>query len=53
MDYSKLFSKVLPARVEFLAGLTAETRYVFLVTYTDPDTLPSEGLSEAMRQALR
>ena len=52
MDYKNLFSENLPAAVETPAGLTADTRYVFSVTYADPDTVPYEGLSDAMRVAM-
>ena len=53
MNYDKLFSNRLPATVDMPAGWRARTKYVFSVTYTDPDTLPSEGLSSAMGDAMR
>ena len=53
MNYDNLFSKNLPARVETHPGLRADTKYVFSVTYADPDCLPAEGLSDALRVAMR
>ena len=53
MDYDKLFSSTLPGRVDQPAALRADTRYVFSVTYADPDALPYDGLSDAMRDAMR
>ena len=53
MDYGKLFSSNLPASVESPAAMNAETKYVFSITYADPDTLPSEGMSRAMDSAMR
>ena len=52
MQYETLISTRLPAPVDAPAGLAAETKYVFSVTYADPDMLPSEGLSDAMRGAM-
>ena len=52
MNYDKLFSKNLPAPVDLPKGLLAQTRYVFSITFSDPDTLPVEGLSDAMRRAM-
>jgi 2-aminoadipate transaminase len=53
MDYQKLFSNSLPAPVSTHSGLTADTKYVFSVTYADPQTVPYEGLSDAIREAMR
>ena len=53
MNYDRLFSSHLPAFVDMPAGLLAQTRYVFSVTYADPDTLPSQGFSDAVREAMR
>lgn len=54
MDYARLLSRDFPAHVETPAVLAAPARYIFSVTYTDPDTLPAEvmweGLGEVMRQ---
>ena len=52
MDYDKLFSSNLPASVDSPEAMSAETKYVFSVTYADPVTLPSEGLSRAMESAM-
>ena len=53
MNYDNLFSKNLPAPVEMHPSSQADTKYVFSVTYADPDVLPAEGLSDAMRVAMR
>ena len=53
VDYQRLFSSSLPATVDMPPGLTADTKYVFSVTYADPHTSPYEGLSAALREALR
>ena len=53
MKYENLFSSNLPAQVESHPGLQAETKYVFSVTYADPDTLPYDGLVDAVRDAVR
>ena len=53
MNYDTLFSKSLPAPVETHPGLRADTKYVFSVTYADPDCLPAEGLLDALRVAMR
>ena len=52
MKYEKLFSRNLPAEVESHPGLQADTRYVFSITYTDPDTAPYEGLVDAVGKAV-
>ena len=53
MNYDSLFSRNLPAEVESHPGLQADTKYVFSVTYADPDTLPYEGLLDSVRDAIR
>ena len=53
MDYQRLVSNLLPAPVEMPPGLAADTKYVFSVTYADPHTVPYEGLSDALREAMR
>ena len=53
MDYSRLLSKSFPPTIDTPPGATAETKYVFSITYTDPDTMPYEGLAEATHEALR
>ena len=52
MDYETLFSKNLPAPVETHPGLQADTKYVFSVTYADPESLPYETMCDALREAL-
>ena len=52
MNYDNLLSRNLPAEVESHPGLQADTKYVFSVTYADPDTLPYEGLVDAVRDAI-
>ena len=52
VNYKKLFSENLPAPVDLPEGLLAQTKYVFSITFSDPDTFPSEGLSDAMRRAM-
>jgi len=51
MNYDNLYSSKLPAMVDMPPGSMTPTRYVFSVTYTDPDTLPVDGLSDAMLDA--
>ena len=53
MNYERLFSSRLPAPVEMPPGLAADTKYVFSITYADADVFPSEGLLEAMGEAMR
>ena len=53
MNYDRLFSSRLPAPVEMPTGLAADTKYVFSITYADADVFPSEGLLEAMGEAMR
>jgi 2-aminoadipate transaminase len=53
MDYTNLFSRNIPAPMDFPAALMKPARYVFSVTYTDPDTLPAEEMWEEMREAMR
>ncbi len=53
MDYDHLFSSRMPFPVDMPAGLAATTRYVFSVTYADPDVFPAEGLIDAIATALR
>ena len=52
MNYDKLYSRSLPAPVDMPSGALAQTKYVFSVTYTDPDTLPSDGLAKAIQDGL-
>ncbi len=48
MDYSDLFTKNMPAEVESPPGQSEDTRFVFSVTYTDPDTMPVQGFVDAL-----
>ena len=52
MDYENLFSKNLPAPVETHPDLQADTKYVFSVTYADPENLPYEAMCDALHKAL-
>ena len=53
MDYKKLFSRTLPTPVDMPTGMVATTKYIFSVTYTDPGTLPYEGLANGLAEAMR
>ena len=48
MDYANLFTRNLPAQVEGPPGQAEDTKYVFSVTYTDRDTMPVQGLVDAL-----
>lgn len=52
LNYDGLFSKNLPAPVKTHPGLQADTKYVFSVTYADPENLPYETMCDALRDAL-
>ncbi len=52
MDYSKLITRNMPASFTTPEGAAADTDYVFSVTYTDPDTMPTAGIAEAVRIAM-
>ena len=53
MDYTGLFSTHLPADVESPDGLRASVKYIFSVTNADPVTLPAEGFTDAVRDAMQ
>jgi 2-aminoadipate transaminase len=53
MDYEKLFASNMPFEVDMPAGLAADTKYVFSVTYADRDVFPAEGLIDALTTVLR
>ncbi|MCH8102358.1 MAG: PLP-dependent aminotransferase family protein [Chloroflexi bacterium] len=53
MDYEGLFSSNMPLPVEMPAGLQANTKYVFSVTYADRDVFPTEGLIDALSTVIR
>ena len=52
MDYTKLLSKSFPPAIDTPVGATAQTRYVFSITYTDPDTMPYDALADATCEAM-
>lgn len=52
MDYSKLFSSRLPVEVSMPPGFNAQIKYVFSVTYADPDTLAAHELCDALSRAI-
>jgi 2-aminoadipate transaminase len=52
MDYRDLFSRNPPPETAGHPGLAADTEYVFSVTYTDPDTMPTDGLVDSLRTAM-
>ena len=52
MNYEGLFSTNMPAPVTTHPGLQADTKYVFSVTYTDPENLPYETMCAALSEAL-
>ena len=53
MNYDDLFTNRLPAPVKTHPGLAADTKYVFSVTYANPQTLPADGFVDALRAAMR
>ncbi|MDP6823102.1 MAG: PLP-dependent aminotransferase family protein [Dehalococcoidia bacterium] len=53
MDYSGLFSSNTPLPVDMPAGLQADTKYVFSVTYADQGVFPTEGLIESLSKVIR
>ena len=53
MNYDELFSNRMPAPVKTHPGLQADTKYVFSVTYANPQTLPADGFVDALRVAMR
>jgi 2-aminoadipate transaminase len=52
MDYENLFARTLIKPTEMPVGMAANTKYVFSVTYTDSGTLPYQGLSDALSEAM-
>ena len=52
MDYANLFARTLVKPTEMPVGMAAKTKYVFSVTYTDYGTLPYQGLSDALSEAM-
>ena len=49
MDYTKLVSQNMPAEVQSHPGIAADTEYVFSVTYTDVDSMPTTELAESLK----
>lgn len=45
-DYQKLTAESAPPVIVMPEGLAADVKYVFSVTYTDPDAMELEGLSK-------
>ena len=52
MEYENLFSKSLPRPVAMPEGLQEDTKYIFSVTYTDPDSTDYETLGKRLQVAL-
>ena len=52
MDYSKFFSKNLPATVEMPQGLRADTKHIFSVTNAVPQSIDAGAYAEAMSSIL-
>lgn len=53
LNYENLFSTRLSTSVTIHPGLLAVTKYEFSVTNADPESLPADGLSDALRTAMR
>ena len=49
MDYTKLVSRNMPAETRSHPGIGAETDYVFSVTYSDADMMPTTELADALK----
>lgn len=49
MDYRNLISRNLPAEVRSHPGIAADTEYVFSVTYTDLDRMPTTELADSLK----
>ena len=52
MDYRDLFARDAPPESTGHPGLAADTDYVFSVTYTDLDTMPTDDLVDSLRTAM-
>ncbi len=52
MDYGRLLSDRFPPENPMPAGLAAKTKYVFSVTFADPETLPPLDMGDALMEAL-
>ena len=52
MKYHRLFSDNLPATVEIPPGYLAQTKYVFSITFSDPDTIPAKAMSDSLTDIL-
>ena len=49
MDYTNLVSRNMPAETRSHPGIGAETDYVFSVTYSDADMMPTTELADALK----
>ena len=49
MNYTNLVSRNLPRQVPSHPGISADTDYVFSVTYTDLDSMPTIELADSLR----
>ena len=52
LNYKNLFSTRASAQFETHPGLQAITKYEFSVTNADPECLPADGLTDALRTAM-
>ena len=52
MDYRDLFARNAPPESIVHPGLAVDTDYEFSVTYTDPDTMPTDELVDSLRTAM-
>ncbi|MCL0029171.1 aminotransferase class I/II-fold pyridoxal phosphate-dependent enzyme, partial [Dehalococcoidia bacterium] len=52
MDYRGLFALSMTPESPSHPGLAAETEYVFSVTYTNPDVMPTDDLVDSLRTAM-
>ena len=52
MDYRDLFARNAPPAGTGHPGLAIDTDYVFSVTYTDPDTMPTDDLVDSLLTAM-
>ena len=52
MDYRDLFARNAPPQSTAHPGLAVDTDFVFSVTYTDPDTMPTDDLVDSLRTAM-
>ena len=48
IDFTQLTSNSIPPKIEMPASLSADAKYIFSVTYTDPDAMQLEDFSRAL-----